>query len=86
MKRIVAIAGDSVCFRRGRVYVNGGELTEPYLSPNTPTFANSSAREQTFVCGKNDYFVLGDNRMKSVDSRYFGPVPRDNILGLLSVN
>ena len=65
----------------GRVYVNGCKLDEPYLAPGTPTFTDSKYRDQLILCGKDQFFVLGDNRLNSIDSRAYGPVPRRNILG-----
>jgi signal peptidase I len=84
VKRVIAAAGDRVDLRAGRVYVNGRCLTEPYLLPNTPTFPNYFEREQTVFIGKDQYFVLGDNRNNSADSRIYGPVSRRSILGLIS--
>ena len=81
VKRIIASDGDSVVLHSGKVFVNGKRIEEPYLKPGTPTFP-LSAREQ-FQCGKDQYFVLGDNRMNSADSRIYGPVGRQNILGML---
>lgn len=81
VKRVVAVGGDTVRFAKGHVYVNDHELPEPYLAPGTATFSASHA--QTFTCSKDQYFVLGDNRPRSVDSRSYGPVPRANILGLI---
>ena len=83
VKRIVAASGDSVCLKAGRVYVNGRLLDEPYLAPGTATYARSDLREQTLVCGKDQYFVLGDNRNNSADSRVYGPVARQKILGVI---
>ncbi len=83
VKRIVAASGDSVCLKAGRVYVNGRLLDEPYLVPGTATYARADVREQALVCGKDQYFVLGDNRNNSADSRVYGPVPRQKILGLI---
>jgi signal peptidase I len=83
VKRVVAGAGDSVCVREGGVYVNGRQIEEPYLSPGTHTFAAPGRAEQRFRCDNDQYFVLGDNRNFSVDSRAYGPVPRKNILGLV---
>jgi signal peptidase I len=83
VKRVIALAGESVHFKDGKVYVNGKELTEPYLTPGTHTYTYSQLKEQFITCGKDQYFVLGDNRLKSLDSRYYGPVPRQNILGLV---
>jgi len=83
VKRVIAVAGESVYFRRGRVYINGAELDEPYLSPSTRTFTDSAIHEQFIMCGKDQYFVMGDNRPVSIDSRIYGPVSRPDVLGLL---
>jgi signal peptidase I len=83
VKRVIGVAGDSIYLKDGFIYLNGKKLDEPYLPKNTPTFANGSARDQMIFCGKDQFFVLGDNRMNSADSRSYGPVPRQNILGLI---
>jgi signal peptidase I len=85
VKRIIATEGESVHFKDGKVFVNGKELPEPYLSPNTHTYTYSEAKEQLITCGKDQYFVLGDNRLRSIDSRSYGPVPRENVLGLVVI-
>ncbi len=56
-------------------------MSEPYLAPGTPTFTEAKSREQLILCGKDQYFVLGDNRQNSIDSRTYGAVPRVNLLG-----
>lgn len=81
VKRVIAVAGESVHFLNGKVYVNGEPLDEPYLLPGTHTFTYSRAQEQLITCGQDHYFVLGDNRLVSVDSRSYGPVDRQDILG-----
>lgn len=81
VKRVIATGGDSVYLSGGAVYVNGRKLEESYLAPGTQTFTSSPAKEQLFKCADDQYFVLGDNRMNSADSRVYGPVPRKNILG-----
>jgi signal peptidase I len=83
VKRVIAAPGDSIYLKDGGVYLNGCKLKEPYLSPGTPTFTESKYRSQLILCGKGQFFVLGDNRMNSIDSRTYGPVPRKNILGPL---
>ena len=83
VKRIVAAAGDSVCVKEGCVFVNGRQIEEAYLPPGTHTYAAAGHAEQWFQCNRGQYFVLGDNRNFSVDSRVYGPVPRQNILGLV---
>lgn len=82
VKRIIGRAGDSIQLRSGHVYLNGRELDEPYLPEGTRTYAYLTKRgDQWVVCGKDQYFVLGDNRGNSEDSRIYGPIPRENILG-----
>jgi len=81
VKRVVAAPGDSIYLKDGSVYVNGRKLKEMYLAPGTRTFTGSKYRDQLILCGKDQFFVLGDNRLNSVDSRTYGLVPRGNILG-----
>ena len=75
VKRIVGMPGEIISMRNGRVYINGKLLPEPYAVGDTfPDMA-------PMRIGEDQYFVLGDNRMISEDSRYFGCVPRRNIEG-----
>ena len=83
VKRIVAGEGDSIYLKQGWVYVNGRKLAEPYLAPGTRTFTFGKYNDELILCGKGQYFVLGDNRGNSVDSRTYGPVPKANILGMI---
>lgn len=83
VKRVVAVPGDKILVKDGALFVNGNKLQEPYLPSGTPTFARPRLREQAFNCGRGEYFVLGDNRNLSLDSRMYGPIPRQNILGLV---
>ena len=82
IKRIVALPGERLLIRDGEVFINGHHLEEPYLPEawtqdnNWP--ANGSDGE---VIPPNDYFVMGDNRNRSQDSRFFGPIGRDRIDG-----
>jgi signal peptidase I len=85
VKRIIATAGESVFLNKnGLVYVNGSKLSEPYLTPGTPTHTCAKADEEMISCGDGKFFVMGDNRDNSFDSRYYGPIPRQNILGVIN--
>ena len=82
-KRIIALAGDQVQLRGGRVYVNGQLSTESYLDPGTQTYSRQ-LRDRVITVGPNSYFVLGDNRAESEDSRYFGDIYRGDLIGLIA--
>ena len=75
VKRVIAIPGDTVDIRQGGVFLNGEKLDEPYITHHE----NSSMAPVKVSSG--EYFVLGDNRRASHDSRNWGPVPGRNIIG-----
>ena len=76
IKRVVAVEGDTVEGREGRVYVNGEAVDEPYLAEGTETSPFSAV-----TVPKDMIFVMGDNRGNSDDSRAFGPIPVDEVVG-----
>jgi len=83
VKRIVGLPCESLHFKGGKVMVNGKHLLEPYLPPRTQTFCPDTW-EKFLVVGKDHYFVLGDNRANSEDSRFYGAVHRSQIIGSIS--
>jgi signal peptidase I len=83
VKRIVGLPGDSILIKNGTVFVNGRRLAEPYLLRGTTTVLDVPG-EKKVVLGQGNYFLLGDNRAHSEDSRHYGPVLRGQILGLIS--
>jgi len=83
VKRVIALPGEAVYLKNGQLFVNGRELPEPYLPAGSKTFTPEKEQEEMVAIGKNRYFVLGDNRNNSFDSRFYGTVPRENILGVV---
>ncbi|MBW3574248.1 MAG: signal peptidase I [Actinobacteria bacterium] len=76
IKRVIAVGGDRIEARDGRVFVNDVAIDEPYVAPGAET---TNLEAQTVPAGH--VFVLGDNRDDSRDSRFFGPLPEDLIIG-----
>ena len=83
IKRIVGLPGEEVSLVNGRILVNGEPVTESsYLGPNTITNGNNALKEGSkYIIPEDEYFVLGDNRSNSTDSRYFGSISFDTIKG-----
>lgn len=82
VKRIVGLPGDEIQFLDGAVVRNGDVLDEPYLAAGTITMPKGS---ESVVVPDGAFFVLGDNRGSSVDSRIYGPVAGENIIGRASL-
>ncbi len=79
LKRVVGMPGETVHLWRGAVFINRRMLREPYLPRLTYTFPDERAQTSVFQLGSDQYFVLGDNRLRSIDSRTYGPVQRSQI-------
>jgi len=77
VKRIVGLPGDIWQERQGRIFINGKRLSEPYIQRERRDFQSYPARK----IPKDNYFMMGDNRASSCDSRRWGTVPRQNIIG-----
>jgi signal peptidase I len=81
VKRIVGCPGDTIEIKDNRVFLNGKKSDEPYILDVPSTGEQPGKNFGPFVIPENEYFVLGDNRNHSEDSRFWGTVPRHNIEG-----
>ena len=79
VKRVVGLPGDTVTFDDGLLFINGAPRPEPYLG-GLPAYLGLD--RMNFVVGDDRYFVLGDNRAHSDDSRAFGPIAANRIAGI----
>ena len=80
VKRIIARPHDWLNFKNGLIYINGRWIEEPYLAKGVSTDL-PDLKEKWVQLGTDQYFVMGDNRANSEDSRFYGQVPRKSILG-----
>jgi len=85
IKRVIGLGGDTVEIHDGSVFINGTMLVEPYLyrtepgDPPQPTTVPDD--QQRWVIPAGDLFLMGDHRANSADSRTFGPVPSEQVVG-----
>lgn len=77
VKRIIGLPGEEVSEREGIVYIDGERLVEPYVAPSRRGYESGSWPR----VARGHYFVLGDNRTRSCDSRTWGTVPRNDLIG-----
>lgn len=78
IKRVVGLPGEEINVENGKLYVNGVQIDEPYLDAE---YLSSDSMPNKEVVRPHHYFVMGDNRRNSSDSRYWGQVPEKYIYG-----
>jgi signal peptidase I len=87
VKRIIGLPGETIRIRSGQVFLineahpEGIKLAEPYINDGAQTMLPAGATEKDFVVPKDSYFVMGDNRPASSDSREWGMLPKDDLIG-----
>jgi signal peptidase I len=79
VKRVIALPGEVIEARNNQVYIDGKPLEEPYISEQCLNNVADNLKRQEVPSGS--VFVMGDNRCRSSDSRVFGPIPTDTIVG-----
>lgn len=80
IKRVIGLPGETISIQDGSVFINGERLEEPYLNGLSTSWPGALGNEEIRI-PEGQVFVLGDNRNNSTDSRYFGPIEIDEIIG-----
>lgn len=80
IKRVIGMPGDVIQIVDGRVYIDGSYYEEDYISEE---YYSGGIAEDAVVLGSDEYFIMGDNRVVSKDSRVIGPVTRDMFVGVV---
>ena len=86
VKRVIATAGQTIDMQDGKVLVDGVALDEDYTQGESYPLANQAPGVQIsypYTVPEGCVWMMGDNRENSADSRYFGPVPQENIIGVV---
>lgn len=81
IKRVLAVPGESVAVENDSIIVNGVPLPESYIPEEFTTLAGEFTKGRTITLGPNEYMAVGDNRPYSSDSRAWGPITKDDIVG-----
>ena len=85
IKRVIAIPGEHVEIKEGKVFINGEILEEPYLQEGIVTDVVKGEGFQDFIVPQNYVFAMGDNRNHSTDCRSFGCIPLEKIESTVSI-
>ncbi len=77
IKRVIGLPGDTVAIKKGKIYINDKVIDDEYAYGETSDY-------DKVTLGDDEYFILGDNRLISKDSRYFGPIKEKEIKGKIA--
>ena len=81
VKRVIALPGQTIYSSGNGIYINGRLLAEPYLPHDDPLGPPIASRQHPYRVPSGEFYLLGDNRADSCDSRYWGPVTGSSIIG-----
>lgn len=85
IKRVIGMAGDRLKVKNDRLYINGVHVEEPYLEENKEFSPLGLTEDFEVEVPENCLFVMGDNRLKSGDSRKYGFVPEEDVFGVVKI-
>ncbi|NLJ94642.1 MAG: signal peptidase I [Clostridiaceae bacterium] len=85
IKRVIGLPGENIKIESGQVYINDELLRETYLADGVKTYTDETLDISEITLAENEYFVLGDNRPVSKDSRRIGPINKNQIIGKLLI-
>lgn len=81
VKRVIALPGQTIYSQGNTIYINGKPLAEPYLPSYDPLGRPIASKQHPYKVPTGDFYVMGDNREISCDSRYWGPITGSSIVG-----
>lgn len=81
IKRVLGLPGETITVSGDAIHVNGVALEEPYIPEEFETLPGAATKNKAIVLGPDEYFVSGDNRPYSSDSRAWGPIHKSDIVG-----
>jgi signal peptidase I len=81
VKRVIGLPGQTIYSQGNTIYINGKPLAEPYLPRYDPLGKPIASRQHPYKVPPGDFYVMGDNREISCDSRYWGPITGSSIVG-----
>jgi signal peptidase I len=81
VKRVIALPGQTIYSSGNNIYINGHLLAEPYLPPNDTLWPSIASRQHPYRVPQGEFYMLGDNRDDSCDSRYWGPIKGSTMIG-----
>jgi signal peptidase I len=81
IKRVIALPGQTIYSSGNAIYINGHRLAEPYLPANDPLGPAIASSKHPYRVPPGEFYVMGDNRADSCDSRYWGPIQGSTIVG-----
>lgn len=81
IKRVIGLPGETVEVKQNSIYISSSPLREDYLPNNYKTLPGNFSKNRAIILGSDEYFVMGDNRSYSSDSRAWGPIVKGDIVG-----